>query len=353
MLPLQHKIYFYAKTAQYCDYCPRRPRQDDARRQNDSGGAHPPRQRQAGRRTHTGQQRPGTRTRHHDPLEKRFGHLQGLQNQHHRHPGPRRLRRRGRARAEHVRRRAAAGRRLRGHDAADAFRASEGPCAGQEAHRGHQQGRQAQLPSRGGQRAGFRPDVLARRHRGAARLQDHLRLGQAGLDVAQMERADRLDRSAARRHHRRDPRAENRRGHAPDAHHVARIFGLHGPYRRGQGHARLAQGGPDGDPRQARRRDDAENPDQGADGFRGPRQEEGRGGSLRRDLRHHGHRRLRNRRHGLRLRESRTAAPHRHRRTHDVDALHDQQLALLRQGRQIRHLAPHQGTARPRASPCA
>jgi len=249
LLPLQHKIYFYAKTAQYCDYCPRRPRQDDARRQNDSGGAHPPRQRQAGRRTHTGQQRPGTRTRHHDPLEKRFGHLQGLQNQHHRHPGPRRLRRRGRARAEHVRRRAAAGRRLRGHDAADAFRASEGPCAGQEAHRGHQQGRQAQLPSRGGQRAGFRPDVLARRHRGAARLQDHLRLGQAGLDVAQMERADRLDRSAARRHHRRDPRAENRRGHAPDAHHVARIFGLHGPYRRGQGHARLAQGGPDGDPR--------------------------------------------------------------------------------------------------------
>ena len=44
------------------------------------------------------------------------------------------------------------------------------------------------------------------------------------------------------------PRAANRRGHAPDAHHVARIFGLHGPYRRGQGHARLAQGGPDGDP---------------------------------------------------------------------------------------------------------
>ena len=43
-----------------------------------------------------------------------------------------------------------------------------------------------------------------------------------------------------------------------------------------------------------------------------------------------------------------TAAPHRHRRTDDVDALHDQQLAVFRQGRQIRHLAPHQGAPRPR-----
>ena len=42
-------------------------------------------------------------------------------------------------------------------------------------------------------------------------------------------------------------------------------------------------------------------------------------------------------------------AAHRHRRTDDVDALHDQQLALLRQGRQIRYLAPHQGAPGPRA----
>ena len=65
------------------------------------------------------------------------------------------------------------------------------------------------------------------RHRGAARLQDHLRLGQTGLDVARMERADRLDRPAARRHHRRDSRTGRRRGHAPDAHHLARILLLH------------------------------------------------------------------------------------------------------------------------------
>ena len=74
----------------------------------------------------------------------------------------------------------------------------------------------------------------------------------------------------------------------------------------------------------------------------------GRGGRLRRDLRTGGHRRIRDRRHDLRLREPRTAAAHPDRRTHDVDALHDQQLALLRQGRQIRHLAPYQGAARPR-----
>ena len=106
-----------------------------------------------------------------------------------------------------------------------ALRAAEGAGAGQEAHRGRQQGRQAQLPSRSGQRTGFRPDVHARRHRGAARLQDHLRLGQTGLDVAQMERADRLDRPAARRHHRRDsrtgrssrarPRCSSRRSNTP------------------------------------------------------------------------------------------------------------------------------------------
>lgn len=41
--------------------------------------------------------------------------------------------------------------------------------------------------------------------------------------------------------------------------------------------------------------------------------------------------------------------PHRHRRADHVDALHHQQLPLLRQGRQVRHLAPHQGASRPRA----
>ncbi len=164
-----------------------------------------------------------------------------------------------------------------------------------------------------------------------------------------MERADRLARPAAGRHHRRDTRTGRGRRHAPDAHHLARILLLHGPYRRGQGDARHAEGGAERHAGQARRRNDAEDQDQGPDGLRRSGQEEGRRSAVRRDLRHHGHRGFRDRRHDLRLRESRAAAAHRHRRTHDVDALHDQQLALLRQGRQIRHLAPHQGAPRPRA----
>ena len=52
-------------------------------------------------------------------------------DQHHRHPGPRRLRRRGRARPGDGRRRAAAGRRLGGTAAADPVRAAQG--AGQAA----------------------------------------------------------------------------------------------------------------------------------------------------------------------------------------------------------------------------
>jgi peptide/nickel transport system substrate-binding protein len=47
-------------------------------------------------------------------------------HQHHRHPRPRRLRRRGRARPVHGRRRRAAGRRLRGPAAADPLRAAQG-----------------------------------------------------------------------------------------------------------------------------------------------------------------------------------------------------------------------------------
>ena len=81
----------------------------------------------------------------------------GVQDQHHRHARPRRLRRRGRARAEDGRRGAAAGGRLRRADAADAVRADQGPGARAEADRGDQQGGPAGRPAhRGGQR-GVRP----------------------------------------------------------------------------------------------------------------------------------------------------------------------------------------------------
>ena len=67
--------------------------------------------------------------------------LRGHAHQHRRHAGPRRLRRRGRARAVDGRRRAAAGRRGRGPDAADALRHAQGAGARPEADRGGQQGR--------------------------------------------------------------------------------------------------------------------------------------------------------------------------------------------------------------------
>ena len=56
-------------------------------------------------------------------------HLQGRQDQHHRHPRPRRLRRRGRARPQHGRRLPAAGRRRRRPDAADALRPAARPSS--------------------------------------------------------------------------------------------------------------------------------------------------------------------------------------------------------------------------------
>ena len=83
--------------------------------------------------------------------------------------------------------------------------------------------------------------------------------------------------------------------------------------------------------------------------FEGSGQGQGRQGRVRRDLRHRRHRGIRDRRHHLRLRESRAAAPHRHRRADHVDAIHHQQLTLLRPRRQICHLAPHQGASGPRA----
>ena len=69
---------------------------------------------------------------------------QRRQDQHRRHPGPRRLRRRGRARAEDGQRRSAAGRCSRGLHAPDPFCSAEGSAA--EPVSGHR--RQQDRPSR-------------------------------------------------------------------------------------------------------------------------------------------------------------------------------------------------------------
>ena len=68
-------------------------------------------------------QRSGAGARHHHPGQEHGRHLRGHKDQHHRHPRPRRLRRRGRAGAEHGRWLPAAGRRRRRAHAADAHRA--------------------------------------------------------------------------------------------------------------------------------------------------------------------------------------------------------------------------------------
>ena len=72
-------------------------------------------------------QRPGARARHHDPgQEHRHSRIGDVEDQPHRHARPRRLRRRGRARAADGRRLPSAGRCRRGADAADAVRAAQG-----------------------------------------------------------------------------------------------------------------------------------------------------------------------------------------------------------------------------------
>ena len=96
-------------------------------------------------------------------------------------PGPRRLRRRGRAHPVDGRRRAAPGRRRRGADAADQVRARQGAPPGAAPDRGDQQGRPPGPARARGPRRGVRPVRGARRRRRAARLPDPVRLGAAGL----------------------------------------------------------------------------------------------------------------------------------------------------------------------------
>ncbi len=107
------------------------------------------------------------------------GRRQADDDQHHRHPRPRRLRRRGRARPVDGRRHRAAGRRQRGPAAADPVRAAQGA---QRRHAGRargQQGRPRRRPDRRGRRRDLRAvHGPARRQPqpGRARLPGRLRL---------------------------------------------------------------------------------------------------------------------------------------------------------------------------------
>jgi hypothetical protein len=118
------------------DHRARRPWQDHAGRQPPQAVGQLPRRRTRearGRaaRPHHGLQPARARARHHHPLEELRRHVprarrQGLPHQHHRHARPRRLRRRGRARAPHGRRRLLLVDSLRRPDAPDQVRAGQG-----------------------------------------------------------------------------------------------------------------------------------------------------------------------------------------------------------------------------------
>ena len=103
-------------------------------------GRHLPRQRGDDRAGH-GLERTRARARHHHSGQEHGRRLRRLQDQHRRYSWPRRLRRRGRARAQDGRWRRAARRRLRRPAAADPLRAQQGARSEAHADPGHQQDR--------------------------------------------------------------------------------------------------------------------------------------------------------------------------------------------------------------------
>ena len=200
----------YLPAPQHRHHRARRPWQDHAGRPAPEAVRHVRRPQDRARTRH-GLQRARARTRHHDPGEEHCDPVARLPHQHRRYAGPRRLRRRGRARAVDGRLGAAAGRCGRRADAADALRDAEGVRARAAADRRDQQDR----PRRSAPALGARPDVRpvrqARRERSAARLPGRLRLGAAGLRRPRAEAAGRRHDAAVRSHRQALPAAGRRR----------------------------------------------------------------------------------------------------------------------------------------------
>ena len=114
----------------------------------------------------------------------------GGEAQHRRHPRPRRLRRRGRARPDDGGRGAAARRRLRGAAAADALRAAQGAGGAPAGDPRRQQGRSPRRARRRGDRRGLRAVPRPRRRRGADRVPDRLLQRQGRPRVARVRRRE-------------------------------------------------------------------------------------------------------------------------------------------------------------------
>ena len=129
-------------------------------------------------------------------------------------PGPRRLRRRGRAGADDGRRGAAPGRRLRGPAAADPLRAAQGAGGEAAGDPRRQQGRPAGRADRRGRRRGLRAVHRARRRLRADRLPDRLHQRQSGLGRARGGGRGQRPAAAAQPDARADPGADLRGGGA-------------------------------------------------------------------------------------------------------------------------------------------
>ena len=315
----------------------RRPRQDHARGPAAAPERHLPRERED-RRARDGQQRPRARARHHHPGQELRRVVAGHAHQHRGHPRPRRLRRRGGARALDGRRRAAArGRRGRA-DAADALRDQEGAGAGPQADRGGQQGRPPRLAHRLRHQRHLRPLRQARRHRGAARLSGGLRLGPERLGEPAAGRDGYRPGAALRQHPAPRAAAPGQRDRAAAAADLlARLLELRGAHRHRPHPQRRAahrpgRGGvcrPRGPDAQGAREPDPE--------VRGPGAGAGRACRPRRHRARQRHREHRHRRDPHEPGVTHAAADARDRRADAHDELLRQHLAAGRARGQVRH----------------
>ncbi len=219
------------RPAQRRDRRPRRPRQDDAARRHALAVRRLPRRLRRQRARH-GLDGPRAREGDHDPRQEHVGRPRRREAQHHRHAGPRRLRRRGRARADDGRRDPPARRRLRGPAAPDPLRAAQGARAAAAGDPRDQQGRPSRRADRRGRRRGLRALPRPRRRRVPDRLPDRLHERQGPLGVDDGGRGGNRPEAAHGPDGRADPRAHLRGGPpAAGAGHEPRRLPLRRPPR--------------------------------------------------------------------------------------------------------------------------
>ncbi len=224
---------------------------------------------------------PRAREGDHDPRQEHRRPARRHQDQHRRHAGPRRLRGRGRARADDGRRRPPARRRERGAAAADALRPAQGARGAAAGRARRQQGRPARRPRRRGRRRGLRALPRPRRRRVADRVPDRLlqraRRARRALAGRARRRPDAALRGAARRGARTRLRS---RAPAAGARHEPRRLALRRPARALPDPPRSPPQGP-ADRLVPRRRDDRDGEGDRALRDRGARARPRRGGRAR------------------------------------------------------------------------